>query len=531
MGSGFVEDGMRHVLTACDWDRAVDLIKSGIDDGLLKQGRMATLLGWYRTLPEGVIRADPQLCIQVAWPLILTEQLAAAESYLALAEQAAEAAGDTVLLGDVAVAQVHIARVQGDNQRAMALSERALELLPLDHLSGRSVVGVNLGIAQWFHGRLDEAERTLIETERAGRESGNDYARFAALAFLARIQAARGRPHQAAESCRETIRHGGQNPMVALAHYDLARLLYEWNDLEAAVDHLRQGIELNERGSPEFQAGGYGTLAFVEQAWGNAAAAQDALQNAARLLEDADISPATRLYNLVARILVALAQGDLEAATDAAGQAPRPEESGSYPDYLFLMLARARLLLAQGQQQAAAGQQAALQGMASQGGWQSVAIQARALQALAAPGSEEALAILAEVLMLAEPLGYLRTFVDAGELMRALLEEMVKRDVAPAYVNELIAAFKAEEQRCRGAKELGSLAPPHPSPSVLPEPLSDREMDVLHLLAEHRTNQEIAQSLCVSVNTVKTHLKNVYGKLGVSNRREAIAKAKELGLL
>jgi LuxR family maltose regulon positive regulatory protein len=538
MDSGFVEDGMRHALAACDWEWAVDLIKSGIDDDLLKHGRMATLLGWYRALPEGMVQADPQLCIQYAWPLILTEQLAAAESYLALAEQAAEAAGDTALLGDVAVAQVHIARVQGDNQRAMALSERALELLPPDHLSGRSVVGVNLGIAQWFQGRLEEAERTLMETERAGRESGNDYARFAALTFLGRIQAARGNPHQAAESCRAMIRHGEQNPIVALAHYDLARLLYEWNDLDAAAGHLRQGIALSERGSPEFQAGGLGTLALVEQARGNMVAAQIALQDAARLLENADISPATRLYNLVACILVALGQGDLERAARVVEQAPKAEVSGSFPDYLFLMLARARLLLAQGQQQTAVGQLAALHGMASQAGWQSVAIQARALQALAEPDPEEAFDFLTQALALAEPLGYVRTFLDVGEPMGLLiadcrlrierrlsgLDERASKSLL-AYIDRLLAAFPGLASGPPGQSAVQNLQ------SAIIEPLSDREFDVLRLLAENRTNREIAQAMCVSVNTVKTHLKNVYGKLGVHNRRRAVARTKELGLL
>ncbi len=522
--NGFPEDGMRHALAARDWERAVGLVTSGIDDALLKQGRMATLLGWYEALPEEVVRADPQLCIQVAWPLILTERVDAAEPYLALTEQAAEAQGDTALMGDVAVARVHIARLRGDNQRAMALSERALELLPPDHLSGRSVVGVNLGIAQWFHGRLEEAERTLTEAECAGRKSGNDYARFAALTFLSRIQAARGKPRQVAESCREMIRHGGRNPMVSLAHYDLARLLYEWNDLDTAADHLRQGIALNERGSPEFRAGGLGTLALVEQARGDGAAAQEALRKAAQLLENPDISPATRLYNLVARILIALAQGDLETAARVAEQAPKPEESGSFPDTLFLMLAQTRLFLAQGQPQAAGECLAALRGMASQAGWQSAVVQARVLQALTVPDSDEALSTLAEALALAQPLGYVRTFLDAGEPMRALLREAAVRNIALDYVNKLLAAFRVPEY--------GSVRiPPYSHTLTLVEPLSDRELDVLRFLAEHCTNQEIAQAMCVSVNTVKTHLKNVYGKLSVHSRKRAITRAKELGLL
>lgn len=151
----------------------------------------------------------------------------------------------------------------------------------------------------------------------------------------------------------------------------------------------------------------------------------------------------------------------------------------------------------------------------SRAGWQSAIGETRALQALAAPTPDEALVFLAEALTLAEPEGYVRTFVDLGEPMAALLQEATARGMATEYVRKLLAAS----------------APLHPSPSALIETLSERELDVLRLLAEGQTNQEIAQALCVSVNTVKTHLKNVYGKLGVNTRREAAAKARKLGLL
>jgi LuxR family maltose regulon positive regulatory protein len=299
-------------------------------------------------------------------------------------------------------------------------------------------------------------------------------------------------------------------------------LSYEWNDLAAAADCLQRGIEIVQRGGGvEFEAGGYSALAFIKQAQGDPSAAQAALQRADQLLENPGISPSTRLYNLASQVAVALGQGDLDAASRVVERFPRLEEAGAFPNYLSLMLAQARVLLAQGQQAAAAGQLEALHAMASHAGWQSTATQARALQALATPDPDQAFTFLTEALTRAEPEGYVRTFVDAGEPMAALLREAAAGGVTPDYTAKLLAAFGAAEK-------------PTPTPVVaqlLIEPLSDRELDVLYLLADGQTNREIAQALCVSVNTIKTHLKNIYGKLGVNNRRKAAAQAKELGLV
>jgi len=526
-------DAIHHALAACDWDKAAKLIM-GFSGSLLKRGEMVTLLGWYRQLPEKVVRANPALCIEFSWPLILTDQIDAAEPYLAQAEQVARKHDVVPLLGGIAIARAHIARARGDNAGVIELSEQALALLPPDELSGRSIVALNLGMAQWFRGRLEEARRALAEAQRTARGSGNEYARWTASIFLGRIEAAQGNLRRAAESCRQIIRQGGQSPIVSLAHYDLGRLLYEWNDLEAAADHLQQGIEIARRGGVvEFEAGGYSTLAFIKQALGESTAARETLHKAIQLLENPSISPSTRLYNLASQVTVALGQGDLDAASLLVGQFPPPEEAGSFPDYLRLMHVQAHVLLAQGRRAAAAVQLADLHGMVSRAGWESAIIQTRALQALAAPTPDEALAFLIESLSLAEPEGYVRTFLDTGEQMAALLRQAVSQGTGPEYADKLLAAFELECSRFQvsGSTPLPGPRPETVQPETLVEPLSDRELDVLYLLAKRQTNQEIAHALCVSVNTVKTHLKNIYGKLDVNNRRQAVTTATELDLL
>ena len=519
-GHDLPADGVRHALAAGDWRHAAALMAK-VGGSLLEQGQMATLLRWFRLLPGDAVCTDPQLCLTFAWALILTEQFDAAEPYLARAKQVATEHGDHSVLGQIIIAKAHIARARGNQDQVVELSEQALQLVPLDAHSARSVLLVNLGIAQYYRGQMDKATEALSEAEQAGRTSGNDFARWTATIFLNRIRMAQGKLCQAAEVGRQIMQQGGQLPVLALARYDLGRLSLERNDLAAAMDYAIQGIELSRRGGGvEFMAGGYLLLALIQVARGEALAAQVALREADQLLEHSDISSSTRIYGLTCRILVALAHGDLAAATLATERSPVPDIADSLPDYLFLMLAQAGLALAQGRRTAAAEHLAALHAVALQKGFDYMAIRARVFQAVAAPTRAEGLAFLSEALAAAEPEGYVRTFVAAGKPLITLLQAAVARGVSTHYAQHLLTA-------------LGASAPTsqHVVAPGMAEPISERELDVLRLAAVGQTNAEIAPTLYLSVNTVKSHLKSIYGKLGAKNRSEAAARARELGLI
>jgi LuxR family maltose regulon positive regulatory protein len=527
----FPIDAIHHALAAADWEAAANLIL-GTHSEMMKRGEVVTLLGWFRALPEEVVHAHPQLCLGFSWPLIMSEQIDAAESCLAHAEQAGHE--DPAFLGGAAAARAYIARARGDGRRAVELSRQALALLPQDDFTSRSVVAANLGMAYWYAGHLAEAEQVLTEAREAARRSGNSYAGGGAQFFLAKVQAARGRLQRAVDLNREVIEQGGHMPVVGVAHADLARLLYERDDLAAAEGQVRQGLELSRRvADTEFQIANLRTLALVRQAQGDVPAAQQALQECAELAKHPGISPPARLHALAYQALVALARGDLGAVSGLLGRAPPLEAIGSFPDYLLLSLAQARLLLAQGQRTAAADLLAARHERAAQAGFVSGVMETRALQALAAPSAEEAFACLAEALALAEPEGYARTFLDLGEPMKELLSAFRDRGAAgpavQAYAGKLLAAFSPPGvQPQAGSAAAGAAGRPG---STLIEPLSERELEVLDLLAGGQTNYEIARALSVSINTVKTHLANIYGKLGVHDRRRAVARGEELGLL
>jgi LuxR family maltose regulon positive regulatory protein len=209
------------------------------------------------------------------------------------------------------------------------------------------------------------------------------------------------------------------------------------------------------------------------------------------------------------------------------------QRANASPFYPLLGLTQARLLLAQNEKAAAAEQLAAWHETAVREGWQFGVVEVCVLQALAAPTPTAALAFLTDALTLAQPEGYIRTFVDKGEPLATLLQKAASQGIAPEYVGKLLAAIDADEQRSKGAGEMESTpAPLHPRTSAPPliEPLSERELQVLRLVAAGLSNRDIAEALYISVNTIKTHLQRIYGKLGVSSRTAAATKAQELNL-
>ena len=248
--NGFPAAAVRHALAAHAWNEAAELI-SRLTADLLKRGEITTLLGWYRALPDTLVRGQAELCAGMSWPLILSGQVDEAESYLSLAERGPDGDGETslrdnVFAGTITAARAYIARIRGDGRRAMELSEQALALLPHDDPQARSVVATNLGIAYWYTGKLDRADQVLGEAVEMGRRSENRYAGLAAQLFICKIQAARGSLEQAADGYRQVIRLGRDLPFVALAHSDLAKVLFDRNELAAAAAHADQAVAVKQ---------------------------------------------------------------------------------------------------------------------------------------------------------------------------------------------------------------------------------------------------------------------------------------------
>jgi LuxR family maltose regulon positive regulatory protein len=570
------DDAVRHALAAGDAAWAARLVERNVET-LLGRSEGATLRRWLSALPAESVRDRPRLSLAQAYGAAMGFQLEALEALLDDAERALAIAGDepyadpagrsvSVLANvpaGIAFLRASLARLRGDAALAADYNRQALAHLGEDDWLMRSFVRWNQAATDWLAGRLGPAERDLAEVlaerraageavRRAGGEPGEVlhavaggaefFAGFLAMRVcydLGEVQRARGNLDAALATGRQALDVAGASSQAAytgIAHVSLAQVLYERNDLTAALDHATRGVTLcRQLAFTAPLAAGLAVVARIRHAQGDAAGALEAMDEAGQ----AGLSPqAITLFNPVpsqrARLL--LTQGDVQAAaqsTAAAGLGPDDE-----PDYprepAYLVLARV-LLARSDPGQARMLLQRLLDAATSQGRVGAV-IEIQALRALALDACGDragALDVLTEALTLARRHGYVRVFADEGAAMRALLAKLAAaqpgqqhaaRHIDPGYLDAVLRA-------CGQADAVPPQRRAAVAPPGLIEPLTDRELEVLRLLAAGKSNQRIAHDLVVALDTVKKHVTHVLGKLGAANRTEAAARARQLGLI
>jgi LuxR family transcriptional regulator, maltose regulon positive regulatory protein len=512
---GYLPEAVQHLLTAEDWEEAGALIHRQVS-AMLKHGEISSLIVWFRQFPDEFIRNHARLCINYSWPLIFSGEYEAAEAYLAQAE--ASILQGSPLLGEILTARAYLARSQGNVQQTIEYSQIALQMLPETLPEVRAILAVNLGMAYWHSGQMAQAETGLNQALREAQISDNVYAWLAAKIFLGRVSAVRGELRQAAKTYTEVLQQEKQAPVMALAYLDLGTLYYEWNELPDAREYLTKGIVLSEAsGNIEFRAAGYLLMARLSSAMGNWEAAHDWLQKSWELAQSRDVPQALKARITAGHVLAALTQGELDNAAEWARQIEI--DLDPHPFFRFLGLTQERLLIAQSRKAEAAQKLAQKYEIAERANWIYGAITVRVYQALAAETRLAAVEFLSQALQLSHPGGFIRTYVDAGTVLIPWLVEAARGGVYPETIRQILAAYETADLK-PGSHTLSGAA--------LPEPLSAREIEVLRLLAAGLSNQEIAEQLTVSLGTVKTHLHNLYGKLGVSSRSQAIVCARGL---
>ena len=525
--NGWEAEAIDHALAAEDFERAAQLIAGSLWE-VMARGERATVLGWLDALPGEMVRARPRLCLTAAWASLAAMELDAVEPRLQEAEQALRAsppAGEgPALLGEIATIRTTLAGLRGDVPRSIELAHQALAHLPEEELFLRGAVTNTLGAGHEANGETEAAGRAFAQAAELCRRAGNPVVALIALCNLGRTQQLQGRLHQAQETYRQAIRFAAEQgepspPVTGLAHVGLGTLELEWNDLAAAARYLQQGLELGRRlGIAEIQVVGHAFLAQVYQAQGETAAALEANGEAEALARRYQVSAGTLAQIAARRARLWIVRGDLAAAARWAQQSGLGVDvEPAYP-HEFEQITLAWLLLAQGEAGKAAGLLTRLLAAAEAQSRAGSAIEILVLLALARQGQREgdqAIAAMTRALALAEPEGYVRTFVDKGRAVADLLRRVAGPTAGPSYVRKLLAALDA------------------PVPVAQPpvDALSEREMDVLRQVAAGLSNREIAARLFITEGTAKWHVNKILSKLQVRRRTEAVARARELGLL
>ncbi len=540
-------EAVQHALSVPDFELAARLIEP-IALPVTHQGQLPTVLGWLNALPEALVRTRPFLCVCHAVLLVLTNQLEAAEARLQEAERRIQeelpAQQAQIIMGYVLTTRAGIASFSGNTTLTVSLARQALELLPEAEVIPR--MGAMAGVAQAYlvSGDVTPATEHEIATAVALiRTSDNLFAIVGSIMLLARLRLLQGRLRQAAATYREVVQAVPRPEVLQtmftglLYYFGPGDLLREWNELDVAEHHLAQGIALVKETltvDPFVAVFGYTALARLQQARGNAPAALATLDALVQLAKQRHFAPHQMTQGAAVRAQLELAQGHLAAAirwADSSGLSPNDDDLPYPREGEYLTLARVRIAQARDDPAGPFLQDALrlldrLLGDAEAKARMGSVLEILVLRALALEAHSDrtsALSTLERALVLAEPEGYIRLFVDEGAPMLALLRLAQARSSVPGYVATLLGAF--------GEHNVSELPLASPRPSPLVEPLTERERDVLRLLLEGASNQEIARRLVLSVNTVKRHVYNLCGKLGVQSRTQAIIRARNLNLL
>jgi LuxR family maltose regulon positive regulatory protein len=492
---------------ANDIDRAIShalLSEEALAGDLIRQcgrvkiarGELTTLRCWIAGLPESRIRADGELSMMYAWALVHAGELDQTERYLH---------HPTHSQSEVNAVRARIAAFRGNKQDVALFSEKALQQLPETAFSLRADMLLNLGCAYLEGGQIAQAQRTLMEALQVSRTAQQTRAEVFATYFLGKVNVAQGRLQQAFIRYQEGLRTHGDVSVAGVLHVGIAEIYYEHNDLNSAKRHLEDALHSGEQG------GEIKPLVYANIALGLMLPPQEAVQ---RLEYATSLTNWTLLYAWQA--LWWLRAGNTCMASywleDTRAHSAQLSE--------FERLTQARILLALEQWEDAAKLLDSLQANALEHQRYGDLIHILLLQAQRqkAQGKwNEALQCVAQAVERGEREEYVRTFLDEGESISQLCLQLASQLPENRYLQQLVRHFMQIALQ--------------PVPLPFGETLSQREVEVLYLIAEGASNEDIADKLFLTTGTVKWHVHNILGKLDAKNRTQAVKKAKELGLL
>jgi LuxR family maltose regulon positive regulatory protein len=524
---GLPEDALEHARQGQDFERLIRLIEQ-MRRMILIPGEMSRLARYLEVLSPEQICSRPLLCLTQAWCYLYSGRLAEIEAFI---QSAVTMAGpqDAIIGGEAAALRAMVAILAGNYAQAVTEAAQALARLPANDIFLRAWLNLGLGMASDVLGDLGSAEKAFMHALADGRSLSGPIISTMALTELGDMRLRQGRLSEAIEFFRQAIEssiaHGQPTLASGIACSRLGRLYYEWNDLAAAATELELAIDLGH-----FWEGGdiclfsLSYLAWVRFAQGDLPAVRNLVAEARKIMRGAIISsPTVRVAQaLLTRLALRLGQR-LAVETWEREVTAQPEGSPFLKE--IEETTRIRILLARRDGAAALARIEPLIALAQREGRGGNLVELLTLRALVLAQIDrpaEARATLRQSLALAEPEGFVRSFADEGPAMLALLETSAQHaGMDWRYLSVLRQAF---------GPSLSS-TPSVARPDGLVEPLTQRELEILRLIDQGCSNQDIARRLVVSVSTVKTHINNLYGKLGAQTRTTALARAREFKLL
>jgi LuxR family maltose regulon positive regulatory protein len=541
--NGFMEEAIEHAISGKDWDRAVGLIEM-VALKMLARWQQGILQNWIKLLPDQALEKRPDLCLWYAFVFLHSANYDHCEPYLQKAEQAWQSEPADHKLYAVWTVRALIAYCRGNAAGTLESAQKAVAFMHRDNHLERalSLMGLSLGLL--MNGRFTEAEEQFGETLIASEKAGHLIVYFGSQGWLGLVYATQGKLRQAAKILRQALQQGSQQfPESSIfAHSLLCDLEREWNNLAAAESYRLACAELERQTGRNWLLLVDGLKAIVWMLWAHNESDQ-AVQLIERELELARRyrnEPVIRQMGAL-RARLCLWRDNLAAAARWAVASNLLNDNDFTYGREIEFLTFIRVLFVQTRYAEAIALLERLQRAVEADGRTRCLLEISVLQALAHKSlgqMQQATYALERALSLAEPEGYIRTFVDEGAPMVELLRQFMRDQqrasqsdssrVLQIYVMKLLAAFPPELVPAAIQTHKTSAALPA---SYLVDPLSERELEVLELIAKGLSNPEIARKLFVAISTVKRHINNIYAKLNVHTRTQAVAKGKELKVL
>jgi LuxR family maltose regulon positive regulatory protein len=522
-----------HAIAAGDFVRAAGLAEA-VWQGMNESFQMAAWLGWVKKLPEEVIRVRPVLCTLLGRAFADVGEPEASELRLQDAERCldgSDVANEAQLVplpAIIALTRAYNAQVQGDPATTVKSAELALQIIPEDDFARRAQAIIILEVTHWASGNLESAIRGIGDWMESMTQLGNHVFVVASAFAVAELLVGLGRLSEAERAYQDALQlaaqHGPEAEHITAHHHlGLSMIYRQWGDDTLAAHHLKRAAELGLQTTlVDWLHRWHVAQAQLKEAAGDLETALALLDEAKRVYIQSLLPDLRPIAALKARIYLKQGRPDKARAWAAERGLSLADEVSYLHEFEHLTLARLEIanplvnaLLARLLQAAEAQKR------------RGSALDILLVQALAheAQGNRpQALAALERALALAEPEGYVRIFVDEGEAMRLLIEKQSRNRDHPLsdYVDKLLVAFTQPVAAPKSALI-------HQKSDMV-EPLSERELEVLKLLRSELSGPEIAGRLIVSLNTFRTHTKNIFNKLGVNNRRAAVRRAEELDL-